>query len=186
MEFKREQLIVQIKKIWENYIKVRKRFITRYIKVMILLNRTYKEMGKKNVVLIGKLSKIHFTPSINIQIVKAVGISIPKIKYELKQEEKLPAYTFNDTSHFLDDVINLLQDFFAYLIKFGEIEDLMIKISLNFKKINRRINGLKNMIIPRLKSNISQIKDILEELDRERYVRLKKTKDLILTKNEII
>ncbi len=186
MEFKREQLIVQIKKIWANYFKLRKRFITSYMKAMILLNRTYKEMGKKNVVLIGKLSKIHFTPSINIQIVKSVGISIPKIKYELIQEEKLPAYTFNDTSHFLDDLINQLKEFFANLIKFGEIEDLMIKVSLNFKKINRRINGLKNLIVPRLKSNISQIKEILEEMDRERYVRLKKTKDLILTKKQII
>jgi len=56
----------------------------------------------------------------------------------------------------------------------------LLKVALSFKKINRRINGLKNVIITRLGSNIKQIKEILEEIERENYVRLKKTKDLII------
>ena len=51
---------------------------------------------------------------------------------------------------------------------------------MTIKQINRRINGLKNVITPRLESQIKQIKDILEEIERENYVRLKKTKDLII------
>jgi vacuolar-type H+-ATPase subunit D/Vma8 len=38
------------------------------------------------------------------------------------------------------------------------------------------------MIIPKLNSNIKQIKEILEEIERENYIRLKKTKDLIIRK----
>jgi len=55
-----------------------------------------------------------------------------------------------------------------------------LKHALNFKKINRRINGLKNVIIPRLKLNVKHIKTILEEVDRESFVRLKKIKDIII------
>jgi len=73
-----------------------------------------------------------------------------------------------------------LKDFFQNIFRFSEREDLMLKHALNFKKINRRINGLKNVIIPRLRSNIKQIKAILEEVDRESFVRLKKIKDLII------
>ena len=47
------------------------------------------------------------------------------------------------------------------------------------KKINRRIRGLKNVIIPELQLEIKKIKEILEENERENYVRLKNTKDLI-------
>ena len=119
-------------------------------------------------------------------IKKKAGIIIPKIKYELIQEEKLPAYTFGNTSHYLDDLINVLKIFFEELIQFSEIEDLILKHAINFKKINRRINGLKNLIIPRLKFNIKKIRGILEEIERENYVRLKKTKDIIIQKQKTI
>ena len=143
-------------------------------------------MGKNGVILISKLSRIQYKPSINIQYVKKAGNLIPKVNYELLQEEKLPPYTFEDTSHFLDDLILILKDLFEAIIEFAEIEDLILKYALNFKKVNRRINGLKNLIIPRLKVKIKQIKEILEEIERENYVRLKKIKDLIINKQKII
>lgn len=137
-------------------------------------------MGKNEVNLISTLSTIQFKPRINVQTKKKMGIVISQVDYELFQEEKLPAYTFENTSHYLDDLIVHLKKLFRTVIDFSELEDLLLKVSLSFKKINRRINGLKNIIIPRLESNIKQIKDILEEIERENYVRLKKTKDLII------
>ncbi len=180
LEFKREQLIFQIKKLYKDYLGYRKEFIAIYSKTLKKLYQTYKEMGKRNLTLISKLSKIQFTPTISIQYVKKIGIVVPEITYELKQEEKLPAYTFENTSHYIDDLNRNLKDFFQNIFRFSEREDLMLKHALNFKKINRRINGLKNVIIPRLRSNIKQIKAILEEVDRESFVRLKKIKDLII------
>jgi len=182
LEFKREQLIFQIKRIWNEYEALRKRFLKLYMKALIKLNQNYKERGKRGILLISKLSKIQYKASVNVQYKKSVGIIIPKINYEFIQKEKLPAYTFNNTSHYLDDLIIILKKLFEVIILFSEIEDLILKLSLKFKKINRRINGLKNLIIPRLEINIKQIKDILEEIQRESFVRLKKTKDLILKK----
>ena len=74
----------------------------------------------------------------------------------------------------------MLKDLFQNIFRFSEREDLMLKHALNFRKINRRINGLKNVIIPRLKLNVKQIKAILEEIERENFVRLKKIKDIII------
>ncbi|HEC40856.1 MAG TPA: hypothetical protein ENI29_21610, partial [bacterium] len=98
LEFKREQLIGQIKKLYKDYLGYRKEFIAIYSKTLRKLYQTYKEMGKRNLTLISKLSKIQFTPTISIQYVKKIGIVVPEITYELKQEEKLPAYTFENTS----------------------------------------------------------------------------------------
>ncbi len=137
-------------------------------------------MGKNEVNLISKLSTIQFKPRISIQTKKKMGIIVSQVDYELFQEEKLPAYTFENTSHYLDDLLENLKIFFEKVIKFSEIEDLLLKVSLSYKKINRRINGLKNIITPRLETQIKEIKDILEEIERENYVRLKKTKDLII------
>lgn len=182
LELRREQLIFELRNLWDKYIIYRKEFLLLLKKSFKLLYFTYEEMGKNELSLISRLSRIQYTPKVEIQHVKKAGITFPQIKYELIQEEKLPAYTFENTSHYLDDLINNLKEFFKKLIQFSELEDLILNYAINFKKVNRRINGLKNMIIPRLKLNIKTIKDILEEIERENYIRLKKTKDIIINK----
>jgi V/A-type H+-transporting ATPase subunit D len=180
LEFRREQLIIEIKKIWKEYKIQRKELIRLYKETLFSLIQTYEEMGKNEVKLISKFSKIQFKPRVNIQTKKKMGIVITQVDYQLFQEEKLPAYTFENTSHYLDDLILELKKFFRKFIEFSELEDLLLKVASSFKKINRRINGLKNVIIPRLETQVKQIKGILEEIERENYVRLKKTKDLIV------
>ncbi|MFX1242295.1 MAG: V-type ATP synthase subunit D [Promethearchaeota archaeon] len=186
LELKQEQLIFEIKNLWNNsYKKQRKEFLNLLIEVIINLNQTYKEMGKNNFKIISSLSKIQFKPSINIKYIKKIGNIVPDIEYELIKDENLPAYSFEYTSHYLDDLINMLISLFNKMIKLSEIEDIMLKHSLSYKKITRRIHGLENIIIPSLNSDIKKIKDILEELQRENFVRLKNTKDLIYKKKEV-
>ncbi len=185
LEFRREQLIFQINHLWNDYITSRKEFLTVLRKSLRYLNQTYEEMGKNGLNLISKLSRIQYKPRINIQNIKKMGIIVSQVEYEIFEEEKLPAYTFENTSHYIEDLINTLKELLECIRKFSEIEDLILKVSINFKRINRRINGLKNVIIPKLKLDIKQIKEILEEIERENYVRLKKTKDLIIKQQEI-
>ena len=182
LKFKLEQIIFEIKKIWDNYLKQREIFLKFYKDTMIKLNQTYKEMGKREFISISKLSKIQYNPKIAVNYIKKIGTLVPIIEYELTREEKLPAYSFENTSHYLDDLIILLIKFFESLIIVAQSEDILLKLSLNFKKINRRINGLKNVIIPELQIDIKKIKAVLEEIERENYVRLKNTKDLITKK----
>jgi len=182
LEYKREQLVVQIKKFWSDYKLYKNKFIDLYQKTLYKLYQTYKEMGKIQVNLISEISKIQHNPVINIKYKKSYGIIVPEIKYKLIQEGRLPAYSFENTSHNCDDLIIILKELFEIMIHFVEREDLMLKVALNYKKINRRINGLKKKIIPDLQLDIKQIYGILEEIERESFVRLKKTKDLIIQK----
>lgn len=186
LEFRREQLIFQINDLWNNYNEQRNEFLNLYKKSLTYLNRTYEEMGKNELTLISKLSRIQYKPRISIQTIKKMSIPVSQVEYEIFEEEKLPAYTFENTSHYIEDLIGLLKELLECISKFSELEDLMLKVSINFKRINRRINGLKNVIIPKLKSDIKKIKEVLEEIERENYVRLKKTKDIIIQKQEII
>lgn len=186
LEFKREQLMFTVKRIWKEYNKLRIEFISLFKQSLLKLNHTYEEMGKYGLSLISRLSKIQYKPVIAIRYKKKAGILVSHVDYKLSREGVLPAYTFENTSHYLDDLIIVLNQFFDSLIKFSEIEDLLLKYSLNFKKVNRRINGLKNIIIPRLKEDIKKIKEVLEEIEREGYIRLKKTKDLIINQQKTI
>jgi len=186
LEYKREHLISQMRSHWDDYLSHRKKFLEDFRKVLIKLNQNYKEMGKKAFILISNVSKIQYEPKITVRYIKEYGNFIPKIDFELIRKEKMPAYSFENSSHYLDELIVMLQGFFENLIFMAEKEGLMLNYSQNFKKINRRINALRNIIIPGQELEIKKIKAILEETDRENYVRLKKTKDLIAKKQSLI
>ena len=179
LEFRREQIIKLINEYWKKYHIQQKGFFSLFKNVMLLLNETYKEMGKKNFNIISSISKIRLEPQFILKYAKKAGIIIPHIEYELIQERQLPAYSFEISSHYLDDLIVLLKKFIEQIMRTAEVEDIMLKFAFNFKKIDRRINALKNIIIPNLQSDIKTIKDILEEIEREEYVRLKITKEKI-------
>ncbi len=179
LEYKQEQLMEQINHTWTDYKNSQNDFYDLYRKSLLGLNNTYKEMGKRRVKLISKISEIQFKPFIKIKYKKDIGILFHYINFELKQEKMLPSYSFDNTSPQLDELILILKDFINKLILFAEKEDIILKLVFNFKKISRRINGLKNVIKPELESNIKTIKNTLEELERENFVRLKKKKELI-------
>jgi V/A-type H+-transporting ATPase subunit D len=184
LEFKREQLISQIKLKNQDYQNRLEEFLKIIKKSLIYMNEAYKEMGKRDVVLISKLSKIQYRPTINIKFAKDIGISYQTIDYDLNRIGRLPAYSFENTSHFIDELIPILERFFELMIDFAEFEDLFFSLTFSLKKLNRRITGLKNQVIPSLSDDVRKIKGILEEMDRENFVRLKKTKDLIEKKRK--
>ncbi|MHA1626015.1 MAG: V-type ATP synthase subunit D [Promethearchaeota archaeon] len=182
LELKREQLMDQIKHQWNDYKKSRDIFYQLYRESLIKLHESYKEMGKRDLVLISEMSRIQYKPVVNIRQVKKLGMTISEIDFNLDTINKLPAYSFENSSHFLDSLILKGREFFDALIKFAEQEDILINFALNFKKINRRINGLKNNILPSLKLDIKLIREMIEEIDRENFVRLHSIKNKILKK----
>lgn len=184
LEFKREQLISQIKLKNQDYQNKLKEFLKLIKMALIYMNEAYKEMGKRDIVLISNLSKIQYKPTISVKFAKDIGISYQKIDYDLNRIGRLPAYSFENTSHFMDKLIPVLEKFFELMINFAEFEDLFFSLTFNLKKLNRRITGLKNQVIPSLSEDVKKIKGILEEMDRENFVRLKKTKDLIEKKRK--
>ena len=186
LEFRREQLIFQITELLNNYNTLRKEFLALYNSSLKYLNQTYEEMGKNNLKMISKLSRIQYKPRISLQHIKKMSILVSQVEYEIQEEEKLPAYTFENTSQYIEDLIESLKKLVDCISRFSEVEDLILNVSITFKRINRRINGLKNIIIPKLKVDIKKIKEILEEIERENYVRLKKTKDLIIKQQKVI
>lgn len=185
LKYKREQLLLQIENNQIKYQNQRKIFLDLFKNALLKLNKTYREMGKQNLYFISKVSKLNYTPTINVVYTKRIGMLLSNINYNL-QELPLPVYSFQDTSHHLDELIVLIKSGLKNMILLAEKEDLMLKLALNYKKVSRRINGLKYNIIPRLKLDIKKIKETLEENDRDNFVRLKKTKELINKKKGVV
>lgn len=178
LDYKRNELIQEIREIWKNYKTQRKKFFKIGKDVMFTLNETYKEQGKRSINIISKIGVLQFEPKIDLQYLKKIGIVIPRLNFNLKEKESLPPYSFDNTSKHLDELMNMLKDFIKELLLLAETEDELVKYAFNFQKISRRIQGLKNIIKPQIISDIKKIETILEETERETFVRLKRTKDI--------
>ncbi|MGV9171088.1 MAG: V-type ATP synthase subunit D [Promethearchaeia archaeon] len=178
LKFKRQFIMNLIEETWPEYQSRRKSFLNYYRKILLKLNKVYEKMGKRALNLISKFSSIHYNPKIDINYSKEKGIIIPKIDFKWK-EKNLPPYSFDTTTIHLDILIDMLKKFMLQIIAFAESENIMHKAGFDYEKVNRRINGLKNVILPDLELDIKKIKGILEEVERENFVRLKKTKDLL-------
>ncbi len=179
LEIKREQIIHQIKNIWVKYKILREQFTDMMRDAYSTLNDTYMDMRKKKVRTIQNFSQIHFQPKITTNFFNLMGIIVPKISSDLGELEKLPSYSFSDTSHHLDTLLDKLKDIFEKLISLAELESVLLNYSKNFQKLHRRINSLDKIIIPDIQNNIKKISDILEENERENLIRLKKIKEII-------
>jgi len=186
LEFKREQLTSEINGKWHSYKSAKEKLINLFKRVIVLHHQTYKEMGKRDLLLISEMSKLEYSPELKIQYANDFGIQTPKLRFSFDDNKKLPSYNFDNSSHFLDNLVLNLKQLIQELITTAEKEDSLVKFAHNFNKVNRRINALKNIIIPELESKIKQIKNQLEEIERENFVRLKKTKELLERKRKML
>ena len=55
----------------------------------------------------------------------------------------------------------------------AEIENSVFRLSVAIKQTTRRANALKNIMIPRFKSEVKFITEALEEKEREEFSRMK-------------
>jgi V/A-type H+/Na+-transporting ATPase subunit D len=178
LEIKREQLLNSLKKILNSYFEQRNEMQTNIMKDMAILERTYETIGKGKVERISRLNEATLKPSVEISYIHEMGVDIPKI--ELKIDEKpLPTYSITDTSLHLDILIKRLKKTLKSLVELAELDSKMYRVAEDNKKIQRRIDALDDIIIPELKGGIRTIEEILNDEEREEFIRMKKIKDFL-------
>ncbi len=122
-------------------------------------------------------SAIPESKRIEISLKNVMGVRTPKIDLitdenaELKKEYRIPL-----TSSKLDDSVKSFNIVLERLINLVEIEETIIRLGKEIKKIKRRVNALEHLMIPRLRATQIYIKMRLEEMERENFFRLKTVK----------
>ncbi len=101
-----------------------------------------------------------------------MGVEIPTVHTD-GEATPLPNYAMHQSSAELDRAYMYFNEVKLLTAKLAQVENSVYRLAFAVKKTRKRANSLKNIVIPRFRSEIKHITDYLEEKEREEFSRLK-------------
>jgi V/A-type H+/Na+-transporting ATPase subunit D len=107
-----------------------------------------------------------------------MGVTIPVVEFQSEKNVK-PDYGFANTNVELDQTFKQFQKILELIADLARAEGATFQIANDVRRTQRRVNALNYVLIPRYKSIAKSIELVLEEKDREEFVRTKIIKRVI-------
>ena len=161
----------------EKYISLKKEleetFHKQYEKAFLALQNANVDMGINKVNMISHT--IEIDNLLDIKYKTIMGVEIPLISYTSSSN---PDLTFGllGTTISIDEAIVEFQNIKKMMIDLARLEITISRLDSAIEKVQKRSNSLKDIIIPNYEKDEKRIQDILEERDREEFVRMKMIK----------
>ncbi|MGC8495822.1 MAG: V-type ATP synthase subunit D [Candidatus Micrarchaeia archaeon] len=111
-----------------------------------------------------------------------MGVKIPSIS--LSMPSTSIAYELISMPTTIEDARSSYNELFKMLIEVAEKENSLRKLLYEIEKINRRVNALENVTLPRLSAKASYIKQRLDDMERDQIVSLKFVKGKLNERGE--
>jgi V/A-type H+/Na+-transporting ATPase subunit D len=107
-----------------------------------------------------------------------MGVTVPAVEFQGESDAK-PDYGFASTSADLDKAFKQFHKVLELLADVARAEGTTFQIANDVKRTQRRVNALNHVLIPRYRNTAKWIEQVLEEKDREEFVRTKIIKRVI-------
>lgn len=115
---------------------------------------------------------IEIKNNLKIKFRSVMGVEIPIVSCE-DNNFNLPGYGFGNISSSLDEAIYKFKKARDLIVLFATVENSAYRLAINIKKTQKRANALKNFAIPKYEKLVKEIKEVLEEHERDEFIRLK-------------
>ena len=79
----------------------------------------------------------------------------------------------------LDETRQRFEELMSIIYEWSEVEISVWRLAAEIRKTQRRVNALENIFIPQYEQTVKAIEEILEESDREEFIRKKKVKSVL-------
>ena len=167
MDRKRNILVRETMELIEGAKEIQTKIVDAYI-------IAYDALQKANIDL-GAVDRIALTcpvdDSLKIYNRSVMGVVIPKAEIDPQKEVNLFGYAA--TSQSFDIAVQKFNEVKALTVRLAEIESSIFRLSAAIRRTQKRANALKNIVIPRFISQVSNISDVLDEREREEFSHLK-------------
>ena len=184
LELKREQVLNRLKKDMKHFFEEKQNVNEIIYDAYEKLNESYMNYGKRRIKLLSQFNRLQYEPEVKIDYVNEMGIDVPVIDLKILEKETLPPYSFQDTPVVFDEMVSIIKKSLDRIIKLAKLDYIIFHGAFSYQITKRRISALEDHIIPQLDQDIHQISEILEDLEREEYIRMKFIKDKIHQKKE--
>lgn len=175
LEDKRDILLLEVTRRAGEAAKLRQELNKSLKEAYELLESTTVIMGTKELEAATKTPRMTFelTPT------KKKVMGVTTISFLLSNTQRIVSYDISKPTVLLDEASEKFFQALPLMIKVAELESTLLRLVEEVKKTQQRINALEQALIPRYTSTVSLITSVLEERDREEFVRVKKVKNLL-------
>jgi len=121
----------------------------------------------------GLAKSVPLDDSLQIRFRSVMGVEIPRV-YMGDVPPSMLGFVF--TNSMLDEAILHFDKVKRLTRELAEVESSIYRLAYAVKKTQKRANSLQNIIIPEFRKNLAFIADVLDEKEREEFVRMKMIK----------
>jgi V/A-type H+-transporting ATPase subunit D len=107
-----------------------------------------------------------------------MGVTVPLVAFQGETGVK-PDYGFASTTAELDRAFKKFYNVLRLLAHLAKAEGATFQIANDVRRTQRRVNALNHVLIPRYRNTAKWIELVLEEKEREEFVRTKRIKTMI-------
>lgn len=173
MDKKRVVLIKEMTSILDQVRQVRKKISVIFVNAYLALQEANMTLG----VISEITNAIPVDNGISFTYRSVMGVDIPKIHYISKGIQL--TYGIASTNTKFDYAFQKFIEVKKFIIELAEIDATCYRLANEIVKTQKRANALKNIVIPEYLENYRYIVNVLEEKDREEFVRAKVIKGRI-------
>jgi V/A-type H+-transporting ATPase subunit D len=176
LDDKREVLLKRIDEMIEEASKAREEIWAPLQDVYEAVRDAYLTLGTSTVESIAALTPPSLAVDVNVR--RIVDVKVPTLQVISNDKASL-SYSLADTNVSVDKAARLIKNILPGICKAAEYENAIFSLAKELEKTQRLINALEYVIIPYYEHAIKFISHVLEEREREEFVRLKKVKSTL-------
>ena len=175
LERKRDILMVELRNFAYDLQRTREDLNKALSEAFSYIEKAAVYLGMEKVEKIAELTSIPIDFAVDYRSI--MGVTVPRVK--LRGEKPQPDYGFYGTNVYLDFAFKKFHRLLDLICRLAELEESVYRIASAVESTQRRINALKHVHIPRYREIVKNIEMMLEEREREEFVRMKKVKRVI-------
>jgi V/A-type H+/Na+-transporting ATPase subunit D len=176
LEHKRDILLRELRNSIYEAERTREELLAALTKAYQSLREANMAKGSETIgsVALGSNTVAHYL----IDYKSIMGVTVPSVEFQNITEVK-PDYGFANTSVELDNAFKQFRSVLNLIADLARAEGTTFQIANDVRRTQRRVNALNYVLIPRYRKTAKWIELVLEEKDREEFVRTKIIKRVI-------
>jgi len=176
LEQKREVLLMELMQIVHDLRELEEQMTAKSAAAFAALESTMLSMGDESL----KWAILSVIGERDISLLHRSVMGVPVVTIQGGKESSAQLQAGPEgTEPPLDEARQRFGELLSIIYEWSEVEISVWRLAAEIRKTQRRVNALENIFIPQYEGTVKAIEEVLEESDREEFIRKKKVKSVL-------